>query len=174
MALSKIPIFTTKFARVAPILRNQIHRDLHQQKNDDRDLLSERFFREPRIFWSMDSLKSTSKFSSTLLSSQVLTRAFSTDLKPASRVSVSSSNPDKESEKDPKGVRKLSKLTDLNDEELIRMDTYSKFNPTSTTISHLLDHQDGGGFEEVSFEFLRNEIPVRIANIMRELEVSFL
>ena len=168
MALSKIPIFTTKFARVAPILRNQIHRDLHQQKNDDRDLLSERFFREPRIFWSMDSLKSTSKLSSTLLSSQVLTRAFSTDPKLASRVSVSSSNPDKES------MRKLSKLTDLTAEELIRMDTYSKFNPTSTTISHLLDHQDGGGFEEVSFEFLRNEIPVRIANIMRELEVSFL
>merc|ERR1712045_1233 len=87
MALSKIPIFTTKFARVAPILRNQIHRDLHQQKNDDRDLLSERFFREPRIFLSMDSLKSTSKLSSTLLSSQVLTRAFSTDPKLASRVS---------------------------------------------------------------------------------------
>ena len=119
----------------------------------------------------MDSLNSTStsKLSNTSLSSQILKRSFSTNLKPASRVSLAVSHSTKKTLRDP---QQLSRLTDLSAEELSRMEDYSMFVPTSVTMSHFLDHQDGGGTEEKSYAFLRNEIPVRIANIMKELEVS--
>ena len=60
----------------------------------------------------------------------------------------------------------------LNPEEIKTMEFYSKFSPTSVTLSHFLDHSSGGGTVEDSFLFLRREIPVRLANMMMELEVS--
>ena len=62
----------------------------------------------------------------------------------------------------------------LNHEEMMKMDFYSKFTPTSVTLSHFLDHSSGGGSVEDSFVFLRREIPVRLANMMMELEVKLL
>jgi pyruvate dehydrogenase kinase 2/3/4 len=58
----------------------------------------------------------------------------------------------------------------LNPEEIQRMRFYSKFTPTSVTLSHFLDHSSGGGTVEDSFLFLRREIPVRLANMIMELE----
>jgi len=58
----------------------------------------------------------------------------------------------------------------LNPEEIKTMEFYSKFSPTSVTLSHFLDHSSGGGTVEDSFLFLRREIPVRLANMMMELE----
>ena len=61
----------------------------------------------------------------------------------------------------------------LNPEEIKTMEFYSKFSPTSVTLSHFLDHSSGGGTVEDSFLFLRREIPVRLANMMMELEVCY-
>ena len=60
----------------------------------------------------------------------------------------------------------------LTFEQVQKMEFYSKFTPTSVSLSHFLDHaaDDKKGIEN-SFLFLRREIPVRLANIMMELEV---
>ena len=93
-------------------------------------------------------------------------RKFSTvhkvDNKMSQRVDIEVSNMD----------RSISKT--LNQEEMMKMEFYSKFSPTSVTLSHFLDHSSGGGTVEDSFLFLRREIPVRLANMMMELEVVFM
>ena len=90
-------------------------------------------------------------------------RKFSTmhkvDTKMSQKVDIEVSNAD----------RSISKT--LNPEEMMKMEFYSKFSPTSVTLSHFLDHSSGGGTVEDSFLFLRREIPVRLANMMMELEV---
>merc|ERR1712096_311581 len=59
----------------------------------------------------------------------------------------------------------------LTFEQIHKVEFYSKFTPTSVSLSHFLDHgADGKGIEK-SFLFLRREIPVRLANIMMELEL---
>jgi len=60
--------------------------------------------------------------------------------------------------------------TVLDRDELRKMDNFSKYTPTSVSLSHFLDHGSGGGSVEDSFLFLRKEIPVRLANIMKEFE----
>jgi len=60
--------------------------------------------------------------------------------------------------------------TVLNDEELMKVDNFSKYTPTSVSLSHFLDHGSGGGSIEESYLFLRKEIPVRLSNIMKEFE----
>ena len=91
-------------------------------------------------------------------------RKFSTvhkvDNKMSQRVDIEVSNMD----------RSISKT--LNQEEMMKMEFYSKFSPTSVTLSHFLDHSSGGGTVEDSFLFLRREIPVRLANMMMELEAG--
>ena len=93
-------------------------------------------------------------------------RKFSTmhkvDTKMSQKVDIEVSNAD----------RSISKT--LNPEEMMKMEFYSKFSPTSVTLSHFLDHSSGGGTVEDSFLFLRREIPVRLANMMMELEVSWI
>merc|ERR1712183_955052 len=58
----------------------------------------------------------------------------------------------------------------LTFEQIQKMEFYSKFTPTSVSLFHFLDQADGKGVEK-SFLFLRREIPVRLANIMMELEL---
>ena len=65
--------------------------------------------------------------------------------------------------------RQISNM--LTFEQIQKMEFYSKFTPTSVSLSHFLDHGADGKGVEKSFLFLRREIPVRLANIMMELEV---
>jgi len=58
----------------------------------------------------------------------------------------------------------------LTFQQIQKMEFYSKFTPTSVSLFHFLDQADGKGVEK-SFLFLRREIPVRLANIMMELEL---
>ena len=104
--------------------------------------------------------------SSSSISTEVLKRAFSTEFQVASKTSKMSGV----QEVEPPRTRQLAQT--LNAEEMMKMDFYSKFTPTSVTLSHFLDHSSGGGTVEDSFLFLRREIPVRLANIMMELEVN--
>ena len=104
--------------------------------------------------------------SSSSISTEVLKRAFSTEFQVASKTSKTSGV----QEVEPPSTRQLAQT--LNAEEMMKMDFYSKFTPTSVTLSHFLDHSSGGGTVEDSFLFLRREIPVRLANIMMELEVN--
>ena len=62
----------------------------------------------------------------------------------------------------------------LTFKQIQKMEFYSKFTPTSVSLSHFLDHGADGKGVEKSFLFLRREIPVRLANIMMELEVGIL
>ena len=128
------------------------------------------------MFGSLDSLsakvpkgprgKSNIFQSSSSISTEVLKRAFSTEFQVASKTSKMSGV----QEVEPPRTRQLAQT--LNAEEMMKMDFYSKFTPTSVTLSHFLDHSSGGGTVEDSFLFLRREIPVRLANIMMELEVN--
>merc|ERR1712096_241953 len=59
----------------------------------------------------------------------------------------------------------------LTFKQIQKMEFYSKFTPTSVSLSHFLDHGADGKGVEKSFLFLRREIPVRLANIMMELEL---
>ena len=89
----------------------------------------------------------------------ILRRAFSTEVM--------------EKHQGEEGTKRHIVSNTLNHEEMMKMDFYSKFTPTSVTLSHFLDHSSGGGSVEDSFVFLRREIPVRLANMMMELEVKF-
>ena len=60
----------------------------------------------------------------------------------------------------------------LSREEALKLDFYSKFTPTSVSLSHFLEHNADANAVEKSFLFLRREIPVRLSNIMKELEVK--
>ena len=107
--------------------------------------------------------------SSSSISTEVLKRAFSTEFQVASKTSKTSKMSGVQ-EVEPPRTRQLAQT--LSAEEMMKMDFYSKFTPTSVTLSHFLDHSSGGGTVEDSFLFLRREIPVRLANIMMELEVN--
>ena len=127
------------------------------------------------MFGSLDSLSAkvpkgprgkSNILQSSSISTEVLKRAFSTEFQVASKTSKMSGV----QEVEPPRTRQLAQS--LNAEEMMKMDFYSKFTPTSVTLSHFLDHSSGGGTVEDSFLFLRREIPVRLANIMMELEVN--
>ena len=119
-----------------------------------------------QFFGSLDSvysksLSGTDHHSMTpSISLEVIRRAFSTEAVELTR----------DNDTQASGQKQLAKT--LNSEELMKLDFYSKFTPTSVTLSHFLDHSSGGGTVEDSFLFLRREIPVRLANMMMELEVS--
>ena len=65
-------------------------------------------------------------------------------------------------------VRNLNKLLDLK--SLKMLDHYSQFNPSPLTIKQFKEFGETAT-EEESFTFLRKEIPVRLSNIMKEVNL---
>ena len=127
--------------------------------------------RESRFFSSMDSINTKSSIQqNSSLSMEVLRNSFMGFTEPRGQRQMSGQSQMSETS-EVQGPRHLGQLTDLNNEELMKMDFYSNYNPTSVTLSHFLDHSSGGGTVEDSFLFLRREIPVRIANMMKEIAV---
>ena len=51
-----------------------------------------------------------------------------------------------------------------------KLEQYSKFNPSPVSISHFLEFGRSASTDQ-SYLFMRKEIPVRLANIMKELEL---
>ena len=65
-------------------------------------------------------------------------------------------------------VRNINKLLDLK--SLKMLDHYSQFNPSPLTIKQFMEFGKTAT-EEESFTFLRKEIPVRLSNIMKEMNL---
>ena len=65
-------------------------------------------------------------------------------------------------------VRNMNKLLDLKSLKLL--DHYSQFNPSPLTIQQFMEFGKTAT-EEESFTFLRKEIPVRLSNIMKEINL---
>jgi len=65
-------------------------------------------------------------------------------------------------------LRNLNKLLDLK--SLKTLDHYSQFNPSPLTIKQFMDF-GRTATEEESFTFLRKELPVRLSNIMKEINL---
>ena len=65
-------------------------------------------------------------------------------------------------------VRNLNRLLDLKSMKML--DHYSQFNPSPLTINQFMEFGQKGT-EEDSFTFLRKEIPVRLSNIMKEINL---
>jgi len=61
-----------------------------------------------------------------------------------------------------------NKLLDAN--TLYQLDRYSRYNPASISIKHLLDHGKHSSTHN-SFLFLKKEIPTRLANMIMELQL---
>ena len=66
------------------------------------------------------------------------------------------------------GMRNFSKMLDTRTLNLL--ETYSGFNPSALNIQKFLDFGRTAS-EEDSFKFLREEIPVRLSNIMKEINL---
>jgi len=60
--------------------------------------------------------------------------------------------------------------TEMDETEIMKLTFYSKFSPTPVSLGHFLNHGSKGSIED-SFLFLRREIPVRLAQIMMELQL---
>ena len=65
-------------------------------------------------------------------------------------------------------VRNLNRLLDLKSMKML--DHYSQFNPSPLTINQFMEFGQRGSAED-SFTFLRKEIPVRLSNIMKEINL---
>merc|ERR1719410_3151234 len=117
------------------------------------------------MFGSLDSLSAKVPKGPRGKSNILQSSSISTEFQVASKTSKMS----EVQEVEPPRTRQLAQT--LNAEEMMKMDFYSKFTPTSVTLSHFLDHSSGGGTVEDSFLFLRREIPVRLSNMMMELEL---
>jgi len=65
-------------------------------------------------------------------------------------------------------VRTLNRLLDLKSMKML--DHYSQFNPSPLTINQFMEFGQKGSAED-SFTFLRKEIPVRLSNIMKEINL---
>ena len=66
-------------------------------------------------------------------------------------------------------VRNLNKLLDMK--SLKKLDNYSSFKPSPLTIQNFIDFGQDETAEQKSFTFLRQEIPVRLSNIMKEINL---
>ena len=65
-------------------------------------------------------------------------------------------------------TRNLHKL--LDPKSLKTLDHYSQFNPSPLTIQQFIDFGRTAS-EEESFTFLKKELPVRLSNIMKEINL---
>ena len=65
-------------------------------------------------------------------------------------------------------VRNLNRMLDLKSMKML--DHYSQFNPSPLTINQFMEFGQTAT-EEESFTFLRKEIPVRLSNIMKEINL---
>lgn len=61
----------------------------------------------------------------------------------------------------------------LSKEEVGKLEFYSRFTPTSISLGNFLEHRpnDNQNSLETAFNFLKREIPVRLANIMMEIQL---
>ena len=66
------------------------------------------------------------------------------------------------------GLRNLSKMLDTKSQNLL--DKYSEYNPSPLTIQQFIEF-GRNETEQKSFNFLRQEIPVRLSNIMKEINL---
>jgi pyruvate dehydrogenase kinase 2/3/4 len=72
---------------------------------------------------------------------------------------------------DPKNKQAKMRLTRVALTQLERwLDTYSQFNPSPLSIKQFIDFGRQGS-EKTSFSFLKKEIPVRLANIIKEIHL---
>jgi pyruvate dehydrogenase kinase 2/3/4 len=65
-------------------------------------------------------------------------------------------------------VRNINKLLDIKSMKML--DHYSQFTPSPLTIKQYMDFGQTAT-EEESYGFLKNEIPVRLSNIMKEINL---
>lgn len=65
-------------------------------------------------------------------------------------------------------ARSISKLLDMNSIKLL--DAYCVYNPSPVTLKQLVDFGRAAP-EEESFNFVKKEVPVRMANIMKEINL---
>ena len=65
-------------------------------------------------------------------------------------------------------IRSINKLLDMKSMKML--DHFSKFNPSPLTIKQFMDFGQTAT-EEESFLFLKKEIPVRLSNIMKEINL---
>ena len=65
-------------------------------------------------------------------------------------------------------MRSINKLLDMQSMKML--DHFSKFNPSPLTIKQFMDFGQTAT-EEESFLFLKKEIPVRLSNIMKEINL---
>lgn len=64
--------------------------------------------------------------------------------------------------------RNLTKLLDIRSLKLL--DSYAQYNPSPLSIKQMVDFGRSAS-EQESFQFLRREIPVRLSNIMKEINL---
>ena len=67
-----------------------------------------------------------------------------------------------------KVTKNLSKLLDIKSMKLL--DNYAQFNPSPLTMQQMLEFGQSAT-EEDSYHFLRREVPVRLSNIMKEVNL---
>ena len=67
-----------------------------------------------------------------------------------------------------KVTRNLSKLLDIKSMKIL--DNYAQFNPSPLTMQQMLEF-GRAATEEDSYQFLKREIPVRLSNIMKEVNL---
>ena len=65
-------------------------------------------------------------------------------------------------------TRNLSKFIDLKSMKIL--DNYAQFNPSPLTMQQMLEF-GRAATEEDSYQFLKREIPVRLSNIMKEVNL---
>ena len=65
-------------------------------------------------------------------------------------------------------TRNLTKILDIKSMKLL--DNYAQFNPSPLTMKQMLEFGQTAT-EDESYQFLKREIPVRLSNIMKEVNL---
>ncbi|KAL7829124.1 hypothetical protein AOLI_G00300090 [Acnodon oligacanthus] len=67
----------------------------------------------------------------------------------------------------PRFIMKIAAVADVPK----HIDHFSKFSPSPLSMKQFLDFGSVNACEKTSFRFLRQELPVRLANIMKEIRL---